>query len=236
MGRFGGGHRAQLRDRDLKVRQNLQQVCLEGLVGAVEFVDEEDGGDAVGRVESGEQGAPDEEVLGKDVAGEVGGRVVGVGARSIGRTGARTRCPAAVPLRSPDMDHLLRVVPLVHGRCQIQSLVALQPNERTAESRRQRLCHLGLADARLALQQQRPAQFERQEKGRAQTHVGHVTLAAQQCDGVVDGRGATPRGLRTAGHVALHPARGARPVWDGIGALITPIVLRVAADRTTISP
>ena len=68
-GRLGSGHCAKLRDRDLEVGEDLEQVGLEGLVGAVEFVDEEDWGDAVRRVEGRQQRTPDEKVLGEDVAG-----------------------------------------------------------------------------------------------------------------------------------------------------------------------
>ena len=63
MGRLGGGHRPQLRDRDLEVGEDLQEVRFEGLVGAVQFIDEEDGGDAVLGVEGGEQRAANEEVV-----------------------------------------------------------------------------------------------------------------------------------------------------------------------------
>ena len=134
MGQLGGAHRSQLGDRDLEVGEDLQQVGLEGLVGPVEFVDQEDRGDSIGRIEGGEQGATDEEVLGEDVAGEIGAALL-------------------PPLGRPDMDHLLRVVPLVRGRRQIQPLVALQANQRTAEPGGQGLGHLGLADTGFTLEE-----------------------------------------------------------------------------------
>jgi len=40
--RLGGAQRADFGNRDLPVRQHLEQVGLEGLVGAVELVDEQD--------------------------------------------------------------------------------------------------------------------------------------------------------------------------------------------------
>ena len=49
MGGLRRADRAQLRDRHLEVGEDFQQKRLEGLVGAVEFVDEENRGDAVRR-------------------------------------------------------------------------------------------------------------------------------------------------------------------------------------------
>ena len=180
MGRLGGGHRAQLRDGDLEVGEDFEQIGLKGLVGAVEFVDEEDGGEAACGVEGGEERAPDEEILGEDVAGEAG---VAVGLRSI----------VPPPLRRPDMDHLLRVVPFVCGRRQIQPLVALQPNQRSSQPCGQRLRDLGLTHPGLALKQQRAPQLQRQKERRAEPDISHIALVPQQRDCVVDRRWARPR-------------------------------------------
>ena len=45
--RLVGLDRADLGDRDLEVREDLEQVRLELLVGAVDLVDEQDRGDAI---------------------------------------------------------------------------------------------------------------------------------------------------------------------------------------------
>ena len=109
----GGGlglDRADLGDRDLEVGQDLEQVRLELLVGAVDLVDEQHRRDAVGRLERLEQRPADQEVGAEDV---VGGRVVGLAAR----------------LEQPDLEHLARVVPLVDRGVDVEPLVALEPDQ-----------------------------------------------------------------------------------------------------------
>ena len=69
----------------------------------------------------------------------------------------------AARLEQPDLEHLARVVPLVDGGVDVEALVALEADEPRAEGRREDLGELGLADAGLALQEQRPAELERQE-------------------------------------------------------------------------
>ena len=69
----------------------------------------------------------------------------------------------AARLEQPDLEHLARVVPLVDRGVDVQALVALEPDEPRAEARREDLGELGLADAGLALEQQRPAELEGQE-------------------------------------------------------------------------
>ena len=52
-----------------------------------------------------------------------------------------------------DGDHLRRVVPLVDRGRDVQTLVALQPDQAPAERRGQHLGDLGLADAGLAFEE-----------------------------------------------------------------------------------
>jgi len=54
-----------------------------------------------------------------------------------------------------DAQQLARVVPFVERLGRVDPVVALQANQRRVEDRRQRLGGLGLADARLPLEQQR---------------------------------------------------------------------------------
>ena len=54
-----------------------------------------------------------------------------------------------------DAQQLARVVPLVQRLRCVDSVVALEANERCLEHERQRLRRLGLADTGLALEQQR---------------------------------------------------------------------------------
>jgi hypothetical protein len=57
-----GPDRADLRDRDLEVREDLQQVCLELLVGPVDLVDQQDGSLAVDGLEGLEKRALEQEL------------------------------------------------------------------------------------------------------------------------------------------------------------------------------
>ena len=84
-------------------------------------------------------------------------------------------------LGQPDREQLAGIVPLVQRLGRREPLVALQPDQRRVQHRRQRLRGLGLADAGLALQQDRLPHPRREEQGRAQRLVGQVA-------GVVEGR------------------------------------------------
>ena len=211
-GRRARPDRTQLGYGDLEIREHLEEVGLKGLVAAVDFVDEEHGRDASRGVQRLKQGAPDEEVLSKDVAFGCGQgpapRARGTRTRGVARTGSRVSAapwlrPAAHPratprdcaaprlkappeLRGPDMDHLLREVPLVRGGRHVQPLVALEPDERPAQRNRRRSGHLRLAHAGFAFQEERSAQFQGEEESGAQACVGDVALAAQQRHGVVN--------------------------------------------------
>ena len=118
------------------------------------------GGDAVVALERLEQRAADQEVGPEDV---VGAGVLGLAAR----------------LQQPDLEHLARVVPLVDRGVDVEALVALEPDEPRAERRGEDLGELGLADAGLALEQQRPAELERQEDRRRERAVGDVVALAE---------------------------------------------------------
>jgi hypothetical protein len=62
----------------------------------------------------------------------------------------------------------------------VDALVALQPDEPRAGGRGQRLGHLGLADAGLALDQQRLAELAGQEDRGGQGAVGEVALRGER--------------------------------------------------------
>src|SRR6185436_16422794 len=96
---------------------------------------------------------------------------------------------AARGLREADLDHLPRIVPLVHGVGGVESLVTLQAHERAAEPGRERLRHLGLAHARLALEEQRPLELQGQEDRSREPALGDVVLAREQRRRGVDARG-----------------------------------------------
>jgi hypothetical protein len=95
-------HRAQLRDRDLVFGEHLEQVRLERLVGAIELVDQQHRRHAVVRGERLQQRALEQEARREDVVREL------------------AALDAAGGLREPDLDHLPRIVPLVHRRGRVE--------------------------------------------------------------------------------------------------------------------
>ena len=102
---------------------------------------------------------------------------------------ARRRVGDAVRrLGQPDLHHLPRHVPFVGGLGDVEALVALDAAAATRSSTLgQRLGQLGLADTRLALEEQRPAQRQRQEDGGAEPAVGEVAGVREPADDGVDG-------------------------------------------------
>ena len=148
--------RAELRDRDLEIGEHFQQERFERLVGAVELVDQQHR--RAGRIglERLQERPLDQEALGEHVVLEPPAVV------------------RAFRLGDADGDHLRSVVPLVDRGGDVETLVALQPDEPAPERRRQHLGDLGLADAGLAFEEQRPAHLEREEQHGRERTVGEV--------------------------------------------------------------
>ena len=111
--------------------QHFEEECLEGFVGTVQFVDEEDGRSFGRGAQRLEEGTADEEAFAEHVLRHALSRRVASG------------------LGEPDLQHLPLVVPLVDGRRHVEPLVALEADEGTAETGGQNLGDLGLADPRL---------------------------------------------------------------------------------------
>ena len=147
--------RPELGDRDLEVREHLEQERLELLVGAVDLVDEEH--DRLVGVDRLEQRPADEELGPEELL-------------------LRDRAL----LRGADVEELARVVPLVDGVRDVEALVALQPDQPRGERRRERLRRLGLPHARLALEQHRLLEREREEERRREPAIGQVVGLAQR--------------------------------------------------------
>ena len=138
-----GAEHADLGNRDLPVGQHLEEVGLELVVGAVDLVDEQHGRYRRTRLDRAQQRPADEEAP----LVEVGLEVV---------AGAAVRL--AADLGGAQVEQLAGVVPVVDGLGGVDALVALQADQLATGPRRQDLGHLGLADARLALEEQRPLQ------------------------------------------------------------------------------
>jgi hypothetical protein len=179
--------RAELGNGDLEVAEDLEEIGLEGLVGAVELVDEEDrrAGDAL--LQRPEDRAAVEEALREHLAGKA--RAVDVAGR----------------LGEADLDHLRHRVPLVDRGGDVEALIALQADQLAAEDAREDLGDLGLADARLAFEEQRPAHPQGEEQNGREVAPGDVVGTGQEVDRVVD------RGGQGLGHQERNRLRGACP-------------------------
>ena len=110
----------------------------------------------------------------------------------------------ALRLGDADRDHLRGIVPLVDRGGDVEALVALQADQPAAERRGQHLGDLGLADAGLAFEEQRPAHLERQIEHGAERAVGEIFGLGEKRDGGVD------RGRQRAGRRLVHELNLAR--------------------------
>ena len=132
--------RAELRDRDREVGEELEQERLELVVGAVDLVDQQHRRAVV--LERLQQRPPQQELASEQLA----------------RLGAR--------LGGADRQQLALVVPVVDRVVEVDALVALQADQPRARRRGERARDLGLADAGLALEQQRLLEGRRRGRRR----------------------------------------------------------------------
>ena len=82
-------------------------------------------------------------------------------------------------LEGARVEELARVVPLVERLRGVDALVALEPDQVGVEDARERLADLRLADAGLALEEQRAAHGRGQEDGRREPAVEQVRLGPE---------------------------------------------------------
>ena len=153
--------RSELGDRDLEVREHLQQERLELLVGAVDLVDQQH--HRLVGVDRLEQRPPDQ---------ELGAEQLLLRDRAL--------------LRRADVQELARVVPLVDRVRDVEPLVALKADQPRGERRRERLRRLGLPDAGLALEQHGLLEREREEERRREPPIGQVVRLAERRFELVD--------------------------------------------------
>src|SRR5215472_1658135 len=93
-----------------------------------------------------------------------------------------------------DLEHLPRIVPLVSGEIDVQSLITLQADELGAESLGQYLGDLGLAGAGLTLEEQRSRELQCEKHRGRELTVGDVVLIEQPLTRFLDRGGqARPR-------------------------------------------
>ena len=167
-GRLRGVDGAEFRDRHLEIAECFQQESLKRLIGAVELIDQQHRRPAFIRAHRLQERAFDQVISGEEFVLQRG---------AVG--GARSFCGA-------DGDHLGGEVPLVDGAGGIKAFVALQPDQAAAQARGQCLGDLGLAGAGLALQEQRAAQFQRQEHHRGQRPAADIALAGEYLLNLID--------------------------------------------------
>ena len=163
--------RAQLGHRHRVVGEDLEQERLELVVGAVDLVDQQHRrrhrAERAGLVGDRPQQRPlHEEPLGVELVLDH---------------------LAATRLDRAEVQQLAGVVPLVDGLAGVDALVALQADQLAAGPAGQHLRHLGLAHARLALQQQRALEPDGEEDRGGQALVGQVVVLGEGGADVVDG-------------------------------------------------
>jgi len=147
----------------LEVGKNLEQERLELFVRAIDLVDEQDRRFSLVVLDRLEQRTFDEKCRAEDLALDA---CAVVGFRSA--------------FGEADVEYLLGIVPFVERMADIEALIALQSDEPTSESRREHLCHFGLADAGFAFEEQWSLQPQGQEDRRRETLVGEVVVRRQR--------------------------------------------------------
>ena len=151
----------ELGNRHLEFGEQLQQIALELFVGAIDLVDEQDGRARPGRIDRLQQRALDQEGIAIELAMRL------VAAQLAGR------------VEDAQLEQLARVVPLVDGVADVEAFVALQANQVGVERGGNRCRQRGLADAGLALEEQRASETQGQEQRDRQALVGDVALVAE---------------------------------------------------------
>jgi hypothetical protein len=167
-GRGPGAHRSDLGNTHLVLAQVFEQKGFERLVRAVHLVDQQHRA-GLGRLQGQQQGAPDQ----VSVLVHLALHLVGL----------------LLAFHGAHVQQLRGVVPFVQSFALFDPVVALQPQQLALQGLGQRLGQLGLADAGLALQQQRALQLQGQEDGRGQPAIGKVANSFQRpADGVDAGK------------------------------------------------
>ena len=206
-GRAACADRPELGNRDLEVREHLEQEGLELLVRAVDLVDEEH--DRLVGVDRLEQRAPDE---------ELGTEELLLGHRAL--------------LRGADVQELARVVPLVDGVRDVEALVALEPNQARVESSRERLRGLGLADAGLTFEEHRLLEREPEEQRRREAAIGEVVRPAERDVELVDRAEPHRRSVDEAGRQGVRRRRVAAPRTSA--STIAPITTTTSSTSRAV--
>ena len=162
-----GVDRAELGDAHLEVGEELEQEGLELLVGPVDLVDEQDRRRLA--ADGGKERPLEQILLREDVLLDAVGVLAGALARL-------------------DGEKLALVVPLVEGGVLVEALVALQADQLARVDGGERLGDLGLADAGLAFEEERPLEEIHQPQRHGQLAVGDIADLGQALGDVLAGR------------------------------------------------
>ena len=160
--RFGRRHDADFRNRHLEVGQDLEQISFEGLVGAIDLVDQEHRSAVNAGLEGLQERTLDEIALREDVVLDA---ILVMLAGGFGQ---------------PDRHHLGGIVPFIDRARDVEAFVALKTDQLSIERGRENLGDLCLADAGLAFEKQRPAESEAQENDRGQRTIADIGSPAEQ--------------------------------------------------------
>ena len=152
--RAPSAHGSELGDGHLPLGEDLEQERLELGVGAVDLVDQHDDGGLARRARAGSGRSTRNRRL-KNAASAPAIRSAASAMDAAPAVCARHR--VAQELR---VEHLLGVVPLVERLGLVEPLVALQSHELPRQRLRQRAGEVRLADARRALDEERPLEGE----------------------------------------------------------------------------
>src|SRR5690606_32484830 len=158
------GDGAELGDRDLPGREDLEEEGLELVVGPVDLVDEQDDRRVPQRLEDR---AGQEEPLVEELALDL------VQVRTAPLAGGR--------LDGAQVQDLAGEVPVVERLGGIDALVALQPDERQVEGLGQRLRERRLTGAGLTLHEERTGQSQAEPGDRRQLRAGEVAGGSECC-------------------------------------------------------
>src|SRR6185369_6343265 len=199
--RLGGADGAELGDGHLKVRQELQQVALELLIRAIDFVDEQNRRPLTCLFNRAQQGPFDEKRLGEEL---------------VRRDGA---IEIARNLNHADFEQLPRVVPLVHSLADVEAFVTLETDERGIERGGKHLRNFCLADTGFAFEKQRPFQAQRQIDGDGECPLRDVLLSTKGLLQRVDRRRNRQRRVAHARPARAAAAAIARLTYTGATAL-----------------
>ena len=156
-GRLFGLDRANFRDRNLEIGEQFEQVRLKLFIAAIKFVDQQHRRLRICRVDGLQERALDQKIRPKNLLEFLS-------------TAGSAR------FHQPNMQHLARIIPLIHRGADIDPLVALQTDQPGTKHSRQHLRDFGFPYPRLALQQQRLPPLQRQEHRCCQAAVSYIIL------------------------------------------------------------